>query len=240
MKWACGIEWNKAELDRRIACSEFTSAQCLSRLTNGMPNHYGPPNGPLRPTLADKWRLSVHGASAEEIERHVAELREHVAVQVAQQLGLLKSASASAKEAPSKKRTTAALASVLDEATPAAKRLRMELPAGSTWRCGLRITGQPGDPAPSMPGGTLSTKIFVVKAKAMRQNKQELVTRIQRGELSVNYALSCMRVGGPLRRYWAAASDTTVQHHIDGLCSFLRELKRQAEAGTYDGAADIS
>jgi hypothetical protein len=87
--WASGVRWNQGELDRRILAGEFSAAQCLSRLTDGMPNHEGPPNGPGRPTLTTKWRARLRGAPAEEIEAHVAALREHVARRVAQQLGLL-------------------------------------------------------------------------------------------------------------------------------------------------------
>ena len=93
--WAKGVKWNKEEIDRRIAAGEYSAAQCLSRLTDGMPNHTGPPNGPGRPTLATKWLESVHKPlcltqeeHAEEIKQHVAQLREHVALQVALQLGL--------------------------------------------------------------------------------------------------------------------------------------------------------
>ena len=95
VKWAKGVKWNKEEIDRRIAAGEYSAAQCLSRLTDGMPNHTGVPNGPGRPTLATKWLERVHKPlcltqeeHAEEIKQHVAQLREHVALQVALQLGL--------------------------------------------------------------------------------------------------------------------------------------------------------
>lgn len=96
VKWANGVKWNKEEIDRHIAAGEYSAAQCLSRLTDGMPNHTGPPNGPHdRKTLATKWLERVHKPlcltqeeHAEEIKQHVAQLREHVALQVALQLGL--------------------------------------------------------------------------------------------------------------------------------------------------------
>jgi len=93
--WAKGVNWNKGEIDRHIAAGKYSAAQCLSRLTDGMPNHTGPPNGPDRKTLATKWLESVHKPlcltaeeHAEEIKQHVNQLREHVALQVALQLGL--------------------------------------------------------------------------------------------------------------------------------------------------------
>jgi hypothetical protein len=93
--WAKGVNWNKGEIDRHIAAGKYSAAQCLSRLTDGMPNHTGAPNGPKRPTLATKWLRSVHKPlcltaeeHAEEIKQHVTQLREHVALQVALQLGL--------------------------------------------------------------------------------------------------------------------------------------------------------
>jgi hypothetical protein len=93
--WAKGVNWNKGEIDRHIAAGKYSAAQCLSRLTDGMPNHTGAPNGPERPTLATKWLRSVHKPlcltaeeHAEEIKQHVTQLREHVALQVALQLGL--------------------------------------------------------------------------------------------------------------------------------------------------------
>ena len=93
--WAKGVNWNKGEIDRHIAAGKYSAAQCLSRLTDGMPNHTGAPNGPERPTLATKWLRSVHKPlcltaeeHAEEIKQHVNQLREHVALQVALQLGL--------------------------------------------------------------------------------------------------------------------------------------------------------
>ena len=95
MIWAKGVNWNKGEIDRHIAAGKYSAAQCLSRLTDGMPNHTGAPNGPERPTLATKWLRSVHKPlcltaeeHAEEIKQHVTQLREHVALQVALQLGL--------------------------------------------------------------------------------------------------------------------------------------------------------
>ena len=67
----------------------------------------------------------------------------------------------------------------------------------------------------------------------MQKTQQEQLARIKKGELSVDYALSCMRDGGPLRRNWGAAADAAVRQHIDALCKFLREIKEQARAGTY-------
>ena len=37
--WAKGVNWNKGEIDRHIAAGKYSAAQCLSRLTDGMPNH---------------------------------------------------------------------------------------------------------------------------------------------------------------------------------------------------------
>jgi hypothetical protein len=37
--WAKGVNWNKGEIDRHIAAGKYSAAQCLSRLTEGMPNH---------------------------------------------------------------------------------------------------------------------------------------------------------------------------------------------------------
>ena len=240
--WASGLDLNKAELDRRIARGEFSAAQCLSRLTDGMPNYHGPPNGPQRPTLATKWRLhGVGGASPDDIDQHVAALREHVATQVAQHLGLLTSHARampidSATSSAKRKAADAVDAHRDDEclAPPAAKQPRAE--TSSVWRCGLRISGQPGDAAPSLPGGVLSKQIFVAKSKSVRQNQQEQLARIKLGELSITYALLCMRVGGPLRRHWGAASDPAVERHIDELCTFLSELRKRAEEGTRNGS----
>jgi len=223
--WMSGLEWNKAELNRRIAAGEFSAAQCLSRLTDGMPNFHGPINGPGRPTLATKWKQRVSGASAEDIDAHVAALREHVARQVAQRLGLLHDGDAATKKRGADDAARSA-------PTPAPKRARTQGgEAAATWACGLRIQGKPGDPTPS--GHPLTTKIFVAKANSVQKNQQEQLARIKKGELSVDYALSCMRDGGPLRRNWGAAADAAVRQHIDALCKFLREIKEQARAGTY-------
>jgi hypothetical protein len=90
VSWASGLQWNTGEIDRQIAAGKYTAAQCLSRLMDGMPNHNwwtNPPNGPDGSTLATKWRASL-AAPAEDIDQHVTALREHVAMQVARQLGL--------------------------------------------------------------------------------------------------------------------------------------------------------
>ena len=72
------VHENIAELRRRIEVSkEFTAAQALHRMTDGMPNHDGPPNGPSsRPTLATKWKAGSAGHSkAAGVDAHVQELK---------------------------------------------------------------------------------------------------------------------------------------------------------------------
>ena len=63
-----GVTWNCREIDRRIAAGEYTASQCLSRLTDGMPNHHGPDNGPGRLTLATKWK-NFGGFPAADVDR---------------------------------------------------------------------------------------------------------------------------------------------------------------------------
>ena len=65
-----GVAWNCGEIDRRIAAGEYTASQCLSRLTDGMPNHHGPDNGPGRPTLATKCKN--FGFPAADVDRQFA------------------------------------------------------------------------------------------------------------------------------------------------------------------------
>ena len=244
--WANGIQWNKDEIDRRIALGEYTAAQCLSRLTDGMPNHSGPPNGPGRPTLATKWRKNT-SAQPGDIEEHVAALREHVAVQVAQQLGLLPSTSHDSSlwddtevatvqrdQAPHHKRPLDST----DEGPRKLARIAFKpastaASSGSVFKCGLRLTGRPGDTIPG-GGGQLTTKIFVSKSQSVRQNQQAQLSRLKTGELSIEYALFCMRVGGPLRRHWDAARHPEIRSHIDELCRFLERLRQAALDGSYD------
>ena len=76
-------EQNAAELARRFKKQDhrlkptdtFTAAQALHRLTDGMPNHGGAPNGPQRPTLATKWKSSRPAGERPAIEAHVLKLR---------------------------------------------------------------------------------------------------------------------------------------------------------------------
>ena len=250
--WASGLQWNKEEIDRRIAKGEYTAAQCLSRLTDGMPNHEGPPNGPGRPTLATKWR-KVISASREDIEQHVAALREHVAMQVAQQLGMLAipssnirdvgggAAAASSVRNNNPKRPLDSSATQqpqklarTDTASTASTAATSSGSDSSVFMCGLRLTGRPGDPIPS--GGRLSTQIFVKKSQSVRQNQQTQLSKLKAGELSIEYALYCMRMGGPLRRHWQAAQYPELARHIDELCKHLEDLRQRARDGSYDGA----
>ena len=79
--WKAGLERNKQELDKRIAEGQFTAAQGLQRMTDGMKNLSGPPNGFGRPTLAMKWKANAV-ASPAAIDAHVAALRAHLAAQI--------------------------------------------------------------------------------------------------------------------------------------------------------------
>jgi hypothetical protein len=85
-------EQNAVELCRRFKgqgrlkpTDTFTAAQALHRLTDGMPNHSGPPNGPQRPTLAAKWKSSKPGERAA-IGAHVLKLRVFCAAWMAEMM----------------------------------------------------------------------------------------------------------------------------------------------------------
>ena len=233
-----GVAWNCGEIDRRIAAGEYTASQCLSRLTDGMPNHHGPDNGPGRPTLATKWKNAGLFPAAD-VDRHVDALREHVAIQVAQKIGLLQRGAShspqggdAASASPERKRPRAGAAECT--AAPVSNK-QARAASGSEFSCGVRLTGRPGDPIPG--GRVLSRQIFVTKTKSIHQNQQSQLSKIRAGELSIEYALLCMRDGGPLRRNWKAGSNPSVRRHIDELCAFLSDIKQRAMEGTYGGGA---
>ena len=122
-----------------------------------MPNHHGPDNGPGRLALATKWK--DFGIPAADVDRHVDALREHVAIQVAQKIGLLqRSANHSAQggdaasASPERKRAQAGAAECT--AAPVSNK-QARAASGSEFSCGVRLTGRPGDP---IPGGGLLSK----------------------------------------------------------------------------------
>lgn len=89
VKWKNGAEANKRVLDTAIARGDFTAAEALHRMTEGMINADGTPNGPRRPTLAAKWGpggLACVHQPAHVVTAHVEALRQHLADTVAGQL----------------------------------------------------------------------------------------------------------------------------------------------------------
>ena len=63
----------------------FTASQALHRLTDGMPNLTGPPNGPERPTLATKWKMQK---STQDVDSHVLGLKMWLAPRAQAELGI--------------------------------------------------------------------------------------------------------------------------------------------------------
>ena len=82
--------------------------------------------------------------------------------------------------------------------------------------------------------GSKHPKIFVAKKNACLKNQQELFSRFGKGEVAVEHAMSCLRPGGPLRRYWKATQDD-LHAHIDTLYTFVEQLRKRVLEGTFDG-----
>lgn len=107
--WACGVEGNKQRLSRcsasclpptcaahaplqgtdiafrlaAVAIGEYTPAEALHRMTDGMLNNSGPPNGPGRPTLTAKWCARF---PPEAVKEHVEALRQYLADLIEEEL----------------------------------------------------------------------------------------------------------------------------------------------------------
>jgi len=65
---------------------DYTAAQALHRMTEGMENLHSPPNGPGRPTLTTKWCARVKGVTPEAVKVHVEALRQHLAGMIEEEL----------------------------------------------------------------------------------------------------------------------------------------------------------
>ena len=80
---------NCEELRRRIEEARyFSAAQALHRLTDGLSNVRGPPNGHGRPTLATKWKRHRPPAEAATIDAHVLQLKLWLAPRAQMELGV--------------------------------------------------------------------------------------------------------------------------------------------------------
>ena len=99
VKWRNGVERNKRVLSEVIGRGEFTAAEALHRMTEGMLNSDGTPNGPRRPTLAMKWGpggMACVRQPAHIVDAHVHALRQHCADMVAAELSRRAAASSAA------------------------------------------------------------------------------------------------------------------------------------------------
>jgi len=84
------------------------------------------------------------------------------------------------------------------------------------------------DVVPPYVGGVgWDKKIFVRKANTVPQNIKVLETRIMEGEVSIDFALWCMRPGGELRRDWPH----DMNDHISLLVDFLHVWRARILAG---------
>ena len=77
VSWKGGVDANLEALRSRIDGSprEFTASQALHRMSDGMANLSGPPNGEARPTLATKWKATLRGVDPSTIDEHVHHLK---------------------------------------------------------------------------------------------------------------------------------------------------------------------
>ena len=85
VQWRNSVAVNQQILDAACRRGDFTAAQALHRMTDGMINRDGSINGPSpeqRPTLVTKWARSVRnpiGVDGLNVATHVRLLRQHLA-----------------------------------------------------------------------------------------------------------------------------------------------------------------
>ena len=83
VKFTNNVAANCEALRKQIEQARAAS-QALHRLTDGMPNLTGPPNGPERPTLATKWKMQK---STQDVDSHVLDLKMWLAPRAQAELG---------------------------------------------------------------------------------------------------------------------------------------------------------